>query len=93
MGNFPPIYGPHLEESHINSQHGKAWKLVNELSGRRTSQRGQIKGDTQQERVKNWYEHFVGLLGSEPDAIDADIVIPSIFENLGIKEGPFEKDE
>ncbi len=28
-----------IEESHVSSQHGKAWKLVNDISGRRTSQR------------------------------------------------------
>ncbi len=82
-----------IEESHVNSQHGQAWKLVNEISGRRTSQRGQIKGDTQQERIDNWYKHFVGLLDSEPEAIDADVDIPPIFKNLGIKEGPFDMEE
>ncbi len=35
------------------------------------------------------YKHFVGLLGNEPEAIDADVDIPPIFEDLGIKEGPF----
>ena len=82
-----------IEDSHINSQHGQAWKLVNEISGRRTSQRGQIAGDTQQERVQNWYDHFVGLLGSEPDASDANVVIPPIFKNLGIEDGPFDEEE
>ncbi len=62
-----------IEVSHVNSQHSQAWKLVNEIhvSGRRTSQRREIKGDTKQERIDNWYKPFVGLLGSEPKAIDA----------------------
>ena len=82
-----------IEESHVNSQHGEAWKLINEISGRRTSQRGQIQGDTQEERIESWHRHFVGLLGSEPEAIDEDIDISPIFEDLGIKEGPFNKEE
>ncbi len=73
-----------IEDSHVNRQHGKAWKLVNEISGRRTTQRGQIHGDTQQERVENLYKHFLGLLGSEPEAIDADLHIPPILEDLEI---------
>ncbi len=61
-------------------------KLINEISGRRTSQRGQIAGDTQQERIQNWYNHFVGILRSEPDASVADINMPNIFKDLGIKK-------
>ena len=48
---------------------------------------------SEQERIDNWYKHFVGLLGSEPEAIDADVDIPPIFNNLGIKEGPFDMEE
>ena len=67
--------------------------MINEISVRRTSQRGQIAGDTLQERIQDWYNHFVGLLGSEPDASVADINIPNIFKDLGIKDGPFDEEE
>ena len=67
--------------------------MINEISGRRTSQRVQIQGDTQEERILNWNKHFAGLFGSEPEAIDADVDIPPIFADLGIKEGPFNVEE
>ena len=79
-----------VRQAHVNGQHGQALKLINEISGRRTSQRGQIAGDTQQERIQNWYNRFVG---SEPDASVADINIPTIFKDLGIKDGPFDEEE
>ena len=37
--------------------------------------------------------NFVGLLGSEPEAIDADVVIPPIFKDRNIKEGLFDMEE
>lgn len=64
-----------VETAHINSQHGLAWKLVNDISGRRETQKGQIAGNTQQERLQNWHKHFMGLLGNPPnsDSEDNDI--------------------
>ena len=41
-----------------NCQHKAAWDLINEISGRRTSKRGQIKGETQTDRLQSWYSHF-----------------------------------
>ena len=54
---------------------------------------GQIAGNTQQERIQNWYHHFVGLPGSDPDASVADFNIPTIFKDPGIQDGPFDKEE
>ncbi len=31
-----------IEHAHVNAWHGHTWKLINKLSGMRTSQRGQI---------------------------------------------------
>jgi hypothetical protein len=36
-----------VETAHINNKHGKSWKLINEISGRLTTRKGQIKGSTQ----------------------------------------------
>ena len=54
-----------VEEAHINRKHGQSWILVNDISGRRTTKKGQIKGNSQQERIQNWLKHFKGLLGAK----------------------------
>ena len=36
---------------------------------------GQIKGDTQKERVANWFNHFRNLLGSAPEIENREITI------------------
>ena len=50
-----------VENAHINCKHGKSWKLINKISGRLTTRKGQIKGSTQKERLDNWYTHFKNL--------------------------------
>ncbi|XP_015753298.1 PREDICTED: uncharacterized protein LOC107333054 [Acropora digitifera] len=82
-----------VETAHINRQHGLAWKLVNDISGRRETQKGQIAGNTQQERLQNWHKHFMGLLGNPPNSDSEGNDIPPIFTDLGIKEGPFDLEE
>jgi len=48
---------------HFKYVAAQPWRIKNSnvaycKSGRRTSRKGQLKGTSQQERVKNWYEHF-----------------------------------
>eukprot|EP00057_Strongylocentrotus_purpuratus_P013705 XP_011668179.1 PREDICTED: uncharacterized protein LOC105440107 [Strongylocentrotus purpuratus] len=54
---------------------------------------GQLKGDTQKDRVINWFNHFKNLLGSPPDIDDEDEEILPILESLNIKTGPFDLKE
>jgi len=74
-------------------KHSKSWQLINEISGRRTSRKGQLKGTSQLERVKNWYEHFQRLLGAPPKIDNEDEDIPPILNDLNIKIGPFDIEE
>ena len=53
-----------VEMAHVKSRHGQSWRLINDISWRKASAKGQLKGDTQKERVKNWFNHFKNLLGS-----------------------------
>ena len=76
-----------VETAHINSKHGLSWKLINEITGRKASTKGQLKGDTQKERVTNWYNHFKNLLGKPPDICDEDEEITPIFVDLDIRTG------
>ena len=82
-----------VEEAHVNYKHGESWSLINEITGRRSSAGGQLEGKSQQERVENWYNHLKYLLGSPPDIDNEDEAIPTVFEKLNIKEGPFDYEE
>jgi len=54
------------------------------ISGRRTSRKGQLKGASQQERVKNWYGHFQRLSGAPPEINNEDEDIPPTLKELNI---------
>ena len=82
-----------VEMAHVNSKHGQSWRLINDISGRKASAKGQLKGDTQKERVKNWFNHFKNLLGSPPDIDDEEEEITPVLEELDIKTGPFDQEE
>ena len=82
-----------VERAHVNAKHGESWKLINDITGRKACSTGQMKGNTQSERVTNWYNHFKGLLGSPPDIDDEEEEITPILDELDIKVGPFDKEE
>ena len=82
-----------IEVARKNNNHRVSWQLINEICGRRIIRKGQLKGKTQQERIRNWYNHFQTLLGNPPDIVNEDEEIPTILHNLGIKEGAFTQEE
>ena len=77
-----------VETAHANSKHGQSWSLINDITAH-----GQLKGETQKDRVTNWYNHFNNLLGSPPAISDEDEEIAPILEGLDIKVGPFSQKE
>ena len=55
-----------VEQAHISSKHGEAWKLIKDISGAQTvltAQSSKLKADSPDERVKLWSDHFNNLLG------------------------------
>ena len=82
-----------VETAYANSKHGQSWSLIKDITGRKASAHGQLKGETQKDRVTNWYNHFNNLLGSPPAISDEDEGIAPIFEGLDIKVGPFSQKE
>ena len=82
-----------VENAHANCKHGLSCEFINDITGRKASMRGQLKGDTQQERVRNWYDHFRNLLGKPPDIEDENEEIDPILEDLDIEIGPFTQEE
>lgn len=75
-----------------NQKSSQAWKAVNEISGRKTTNRAKLRASSQDERLKLWKQHFENLLGKPPSI--NEVVITPLFENeLNIKKGAFTIDE
>ena len=77
-----------IEEDFGAQQYGEAWRVVNEMSGRKKSKESQVSGDSPEERVATWFTH-----GEPPDVDDPDEEIPNIFEDLEINDEHFTLDE
>jgi len=82
-----------IEDADENCKYQLSWELINEISGRRQSKRGIIKGNSQEERLKSWYTHFQRLLGNPPNIGSETEEIPQIIPPLDIKTGAFDKGE
>ena len=82
-----------VELSLYTNQHKLSWQLINNLTGRKNAKKGIIKGNTKQDLLSKWHEHFKNLLGKEPIITHPDEDIKTIFENLDIPSGPFTMDE
>lgn len=83
-----------MQDEHNNAKHSQAWTLINDITQRKSANKGKLAGETEKERIKNWYKHFCGLLGAKPseDAgknFDAKTVLPP----QNIETGPFTKQE
>ena len=59
-----------VEKADARAQQAESWKLINQISGRKASKKGIIKGHSSKERVDSWHKHFSELLGKEPNIPD-----------------------
>ena len=78
-----------VEEAHTEKAYGDLWKLIKDITGRKSTQSGQVQGATEAKRVSTWFEQFSKLIGSAPEVEGADNEIPSVFQDLNIEDGPF----
>ena len=69
-----------------------AWQTINEVSRRKSTAKAKLKAASQQERVNLWKQHFENLLGNPPKVTNEPIT-RIICKQLGIKLGPFTKEE
>ena len=76
-----------MENIQHDNQYKLTWKLINEISGRKASTKGQIEGDTKKERTANWFKHFKGLNGNPPIG-GQDEDSDQIIEKLNITDWP-----
>ena len=51
-----------IEIAAANKQSFIAWKIVNEISGRKNSNSAKLKASSNGERIKLWHNHFQELL-------------------------------
>ncbi len=82
-----------VETADERARHGESWRLINQLTGRKTAKKGILKGRNKDERIRKWYTHFKELLGKESDVDDDVYKIHTIVGELNILEEPFTRDE
>ena len=63
-----------------------AWQTINEVSRRKSTAKAKLKAASQQERVKQWEQHFKNLLGN-PLKITDEPITRIISKQLDIKLG------
>ncbi|XP_062577713.1 uncharacterized protein LOC134239565 [Saccostrea cucullata] len=78
-----------IETAHGEQRYGEAWKVVNEITGRKKAKEGQVAGNSPEERVSTWYTHFKNLLGNQPDVDEPEEEIPKVFDDIDINDEPF----
>ena len=44
-------------------KYAKCWKLINDMTGRKSAKKGIIKGYKNEERINKLFNHFRNLLG------------------------------
>ena len=71
----------------------ESWSLINEISGRKSSQTSQLNGNSDEDRVNQWYIHFRNLLGNSTEATDENEEILPVFEKLPINDDVFTPEE
>ena len=71
---------------------GLAWETVNELTGRKGTNRGRIRAKSPEDRVKKWKCYFLNLLGQpptitlKPTATVLQDILPINTENITMDE-------
>ena len=82
-----------IQAAQGDGRYGEAWKVVNEMTGRKKSKEGQVAGASPEERVTTWFTHFKNLLGTMPADDGTDEDISPVYSDLDIYDGPFTAEE
>ena len=69
-----------IEQSNRNNKHQESWKLIDEITRRKTAKRAILKGRNKEERVKNWHGCFKELLGKPPKIISKNENIHNVLD-------------
>ena len=68
-----------IEQADLGMRYLESWNFINEISGRKVTQSSQLNGNSAEDRVFLWYEHFRKLLGISPEVADENEEIPPVF--------------
>ena len=82
-----------VEESSNNGNLKESWNLINTITGRTHSNKGFIKGNSPQDRLNKWLDHFQSLLGKEPQITAETTEIGKVFNDLHIIDTAFTHSE
>ena len=72
----------------VNKKSSLSWKAVNEISGRKNSDKAKITAESDAERIKIWHKHFHDLLGIQPNIPGLEIKI-IINNTIDVETGIF----
>ena len=78
-----------VERCHSINQAAQSWRLIRELTGKGSSQSCQINGDTADDRLQAWHNHYKSLLGNPPVIDNEEEDVVPIYKELPIEVGPF----
>ena len=79
-----------IENASFSQKHALAWRVLNEVTGRKSdSEPVRLEGSLE-ERKKKWKDYFANLLGQPPKVPEGPFEISSVSpHSLPIDEGPF----
>ena len=82
-----------VEEANFKCKHQQSWRIINDITGRKTSKQSMIKANDKKDRINKWYSHFKDLLGKEP-VVEGELeIIQPVLKDLDISDEPFTKEE
>ena len=76
-----------------NKKSALAWQKINEISGRKKSNKSKLKANNDNERIKLWHKHFKDLPGKNIQSTIHSKNSDHAVNNLDIKIGHFTKEE
>ena len=82
-----------VEEANASSSNGAAWKLINDITGKSSTQCSELKASSSKDRVKLWHKYFKNLLGNPPNIDGPDTPVEQVFGKLSIRDDPFDMEE
>ena len=59
-----------LESTNPEYRHGSSWHIIREVTASNTVPFSKVPGETSEDRLKTWHQHFKSLLGTEPPTPD-----------------------
>ena len=84
-----------LESTNPEHRHNSSWKIIRELSSSNTTPFTKVRGNSSEERLNVWYDHFKNLLGTPSPAPDlSDLFFNNtVSDALPINCDPLSDDE